>query len=92
MPQELADSFNGGGGEGVDDNHSEEFKDTLTWIKGRHTIKFGMDYQKGADNTISPGRNAGYFQFTNTETGLLQHSRQRFGLCLLPAGICFHGE
>ena len=70
MPQELAESFNGGGGEGIDDNHSEEFRDTLTWIKGRHTIKFGMDYLKGADNTISPGRNAGFFQFTNNETGL----------------------
>ena len=70
MPSEIADSYNGGGGEGVDDNHSAEIKDTLTWIKGRHTLKFGMDYQKGADNSISPGRNAGYFQFTNTETGV----------------------
>ncbi len=70
MPGEFADSYNGGGGEGVDDNHSEEVKDTLTWIRGKHTLKFGLDYQQGADNSISPGRNAGYFQFTNTETGI----------------------
>ena len=70
MPGEFADSYNGGGGEGVDDNHSAEIKDTLTWIRGKHTLKLGFDYQKGADNSISPGRNAGYFQFTNTETGV----------------------
>ncbi len=70
MPQEMSDAFNGGGGEGVDDNHSEEFKDTLTWIRGKHTLKFGMDYQKDADNSVSPGGTAGFFQFTNTETGI----------------------
>jgi hypothetical protein len=69
MPEEMSDAFNGGGLEGVDDNHSEEFKDTLTWVRGKHTLKFGMDYQQDADNSVSPSGTGGYFQFTNSETG-----------------------
>jgi hypothetical protein len=70
LPTQLASSFNGGGEEGLDDGHSSEVADTVTWIKGKHTVKFGMEYLKGAGNDINPGRTAGWFGFTNAMTGI----------------------
>jgi hypothetical protein len=62
--------FGGGGAEGVDDEHSVEFADTLTWIKGKHTLKYGIEYLKGATNDEYPGDSAGTFNFSNTEVGI----------------------
>jgi len=62
--------FGGGGSEGVDDLHSVEFGDTLTWIRGKHTFKYGAEYLKGASNDVSAGGSAGSFNFTNTEVGI----------------------
>ena len=63
-------SWDGGGGAGLDNTHSSGINDTLTWIKGKHSLKFGMSYLKGADNSVSTGNSAGYFNFLNQETGL----------------------
>jgi hypothetical protein len=64
------ESFNGGGGEGVSEEHSEEVGDTLTWIKGKHTVKFGFEYIKNALNGVSTGRNAGWFEFAASTVGI----------------------
>ena len=61
-------SYNGGGGLQLDNSHYTEFNDSLTWIKGKHTAKFGFAYMKGASNDVSSGRTAGYFNFLNSET------------------------
>jgi hypothetical protein len=63
-------SWNGGGGAGLDNQHSSGFNDTLTWIKGKHSVKFGASYLRGADNNISTGNSAGYFNFLNDETAI----------------------
>jgi hypothetical protein len=62
--------FGGGGSEDVHNSHSVEFADTLTWITGRHTFKFGIEYLKSATNNVSPYGNAGSFNFSNTEVGI----------------------
>lgn len=61
-------SYNGGGGLQLDNSHYTEIDDTLTWIKGKHTAKFGFEYMKGASNDDSSGRSAGYFSFMPQET------------------------
>ncbi|HEX5484080.1 MAG TPA: TonB-dependent receptor, partial [Terriglobia bacterium] len=61
-------SYNGGGGLQLDNSHYTEVDDTLTWIKGKHTAKFGFEYMKGASNDDSSGRSAGYFSFMPQET------------------------
>jgi hypothetical protein len=63
-------SYNGGGGAGSSNQHGTEVGDTLTWLKGKHTAKFGFAYMRGADNEHQTGRSAGYFNFLNQETGL----------------------
>jgi hypothetical protein len=62
-------SWNGGGGAALSNQHSSAINDTLTWIKGKHSVKFGFQYLKGAENDVSTG-NSGYFNFLNQETGL----------------------
>jgi hypothetical protein len=61
-------SYNGGGGLQLDNSHYTEVDDSLTWIKGKHTAKFGFEYMKGASNDDSSGRSAGFFSFMPQET------------------------
>ena len=60
----------GGGGEYLDDQHSVEFADTLTWIKGKHTFKYGIEYMKIAATDVSTSGTAGSFGFSAAETGI----------------------
>jgi hypothetical protein len=59
----------GGGTPGVTDLHTTLFNDTMTWVKGKHTVKFGFQMSKGAQNSIGPGGSAGRFDFATLETG-----------------------
>ena len=63
-------SWDGGGGAALGNQHTSGLNDALTWIKGRHTAKFGFQFLKGAENDVSTGGSAGYFNFLNQETGL----------------------
>jgi hypothetical protein len=46
--------------------------DTMTWVKGAHTINFGGDYNVASNNLPAlMGGESGMFSFSNTETGLL---------------------
>ncbi len=58
----------GGGTPGVTNLHTTLFNDSFTWVKGKHTVKFGFQMSKGAQNSISPGGSAGRFNFGNLET------------------------
>jgi hypothetical protein len=60
----------GGGTPGITNLHTTLFNDSLTWVKGKHTFKFGFQMSKGAQNSISPGGSAGRFNFSQLETGL----------------------
>ncbi len=63
-------SWNGGGGAGFGNQHASGINDSITWIKGKHSFKFGFSYLKSAENDVSTGNSGGYFNFLNQETGL----------------------
>ena len=45
-----------------------EFLDTLTIVRGRHTLKFGTDIRNEALNVLNPPNPTGSFAFTTTGT------------------------
>jgi hypothetical protein len=45
--------------------------DTLTWVKGKHTLHFGGEYRSLAYPTSQQPNASGTFNFTNANTGLL---------------------
>ncbi|MCI0422512.1 MAG: TonB-dependent receptor [Acidobacteria bacterium] len=45
--------------------------DTLTWIRGKHTLHFGGEYRNTAYPTHSEANSSGTFFFSNLNTGLL---------------------
>ena len=79
--------FGSGGGESVVDSHSAEFADTLTWIKGKHTFKYGTEYLKTASNDVYPYGNAGTFDFSNTEVGILSDPASGVGFASYMLGL-----
>jgi len=44
--------------------------DIVTWVKGRHTIKFGGEYRAIQGNVHNHGNEAGSFYFDSQQTGL----------------------
>jgi hypothetical protein len=46
------------------------FMDTLTWVKGKHTIKFGGEYRSLGQNIRNRVGGGGYFGFSSGTTGL----------------------
>jgi hypothetical protein len=44
--------------------------DLLTWVKGRHTLKFGGEYRAMGENNHEGQNTAGEFLFNSGETGL----------------------
>ena len=47
------------------------YNDTLTWVKGRHTVHFGGEYRSLAYPTAQQPNGSGTFNFSNANTGLL---------------------
>ncbi len=45
-----------------------EYLDTTSWIRGRHTIKFGTDIRREAIDIINPPNPTGSYAFTTTGT------------------------
>ena len=43
------------------------FSDSLTWVKGKHNLKFGMDFRK-LQNNLLQGASSGSFTFSRNET------------------------
>ncbi|HLK65621.1 MAG TPA: TonB-dependent receptor [Bryobacteraceae bacterium] len=43
-----------------------ELVDTFTWVRGRHTIKFGTDIRREALDVLNPPNPTGSFAFTTT--------------------------
>ena len=54
-----------------------EYRDTVSWIKGRHTFKFGAEYKAYEQNQIFDFLNNGYLLFDGSGTDVL-------GLPVLP--------
>jgi hypothetical protein len=66
--------------------------DNLTWIKGKHTIKIGVETQAHRDNYRNFGSGGGDFFFSSLETGLpgVANSGNSFASFLL--GAVDHGS
>ncbi|MBO0726454.1 MAG: TonB-dependent receptor, partial [Blastocatellia bacterium] len=45
--------------------------DLLTWVKGKHTLKFGVEYRNMVNNVPYVTGEAGEFRFSRLNTGLL---------------------
>ena len=43
-----------------------EYLDTFSWVRGRHTIKFGTDIRREALNIVNPPNPTGSYAFTTT--------------------------
>lgn len=62
--------FGGGGGNPSGSTlNNFDFNESLTWIKGKHTAKFGMEFLRTSQNSISTGRASGYLYVNAQETG-----------------------
>lgn len=46
-----------------------EFNDRMTWVKGKHNLQFGGEFQHYAVTIRNQFRRAGHFQFSGTYTG-----------------------
>ncbi len=49
--------------------------DNVTWIRGRHYLKFGFDFRRGFMNNYNPTNPSGEFSFGPLQTGLTGNSR-----------------
>ncbi len=89
FPQIVIDgfSYNGGGGAGFQNEHSTNIIDSLTLIKGKHTLKFGGQFLNAAINEIYVGRTAGWFNFLPQETGLPGNSETGAGFASFLLGL-----
>ena len=89
FPQIVIDglSYNGGPGISFSDQHELQVNDSLTWVKGKHTAKFGFNYMKGALNSVGTSRTAGYFCFQPYETGVPSNSVSGAGFASYLLGL-----
>ena len=62
----------GGGGNtpGGSADNGTQIEDTVSWVTGKHSFKFGMEYERGGYNNFGYGRASGYLHFNLDETGL----------------------
>ncbi|MGA3238824.1 MAG: hypothetical protein ABSG03_21305 [Bryobacteraceae bacterium] len=76
-------SFNGDGfstlGDGTDDpyqiaDNTAQFVDNLSWIKGKHTLKFGFEYNRQNFDTLGNQFLRGSFMFQPNATQSLTHT------------------
>jgi hypothetical protein len=51
------------------DNFSE-LSDTFSWVKGRHNLKFGADWQAPQQNIVDYNNVGGSWQFSSSETNI----------------------
>ena len=66
--------------------HTFTALDTLTMIRGNHTLKFGGEVQQHRDNYRNYGNGGGTFNFTRHDHGLAWQQQYRRCLRQLPAG------
>ncbi len=60
----------GRGGQGYSVDNAFTFDESLTWTRGRHTIKAGMSYVKIQQNDLSTAYQSSYLTFNGGTTGL----------------------
>jgi Carboxypeptidase regulatory-like domain len=82
----------GGSGYGRVPENGWNFIDNITWIKGKHTHKFGFDIRANGHNTITTNRDAGFFDFSNLETALPGNPNTGAGYASFLLGAADAGE
>jgi hypothetical protein len=60
----------GVGCKNVDPSESYVYQDTFSYLRGRHSLKFGGEVRRYRYNTYEPGPLSGDFTFTDRETSL----------------------
>jgi len=60
----------GVGCKNVDPSESYIYQDTYSYLRGRHSLKFGAEFRRYRYNTFEPGPLSGDFSFTDRETSL----------------------
>ena len=54
---------------GIDGMQTFQITDTLTWLKGKHSLKFGMELRRNLSNDFRCSACSGTFTFNSTLTG-----------------------
>ena len=72
-PAMRFDDYDGYGGNagGAGFRPSYIVNDLFSWVRGTHTLKFGMEYRGLGENNTGDSNNSGTFNFTRLNTGLL---------------------
>ena len=60
----------GVGCKNVDPSESYVYQDTFSYLRGKHSLKFGGEFRRYRYNTYEPGQLSGSFSFTDRETSL----------------------
>ncbi len=60
----------GVGCKNIDPSESYIYQDTLSYLRGKHSLKFGGEFRRYRYNTYEPGPLSGDFSFTDRETSL----------------------
>jgi hypothetical protein len=60
----------GVGCKNVDPSESYIYQDTYSYLRGKHSLKFGGEFRRYRYNTFEPGPSSGDFTFTDRETSL----------------------
>jgi hypothetical protein len=66
--------------------------DTLTWVKGRHSLKFGVDFRRQQRNFFQLSNPRGYFNFAGGYTDDLTTANGGNGLADLLFGVPISNE
>jgi hypothetical protein len=69
-----------------------QIADTLTWIKGRHSLKFGVDFRRQQRNFFQLYNPRGYFVFGGGYTSDLSTGLEGSGLADLLLGVPISNE
>jgi Carboxypeptidase regulatory-like domain/TonB dependent receptor len=83
--------FYGGTTIAYDAQNNFDVNESLSWIKGKHTLKFGFEYLKMMSNDVSSGGDTGSFTFSNAETGLPNFSTGQ-GMASFLLGRVYSGQ
>lgn len=70
------------------DERRYQFADTITWTKGRHTFKFGGDFNRVTDDIINLRFEAGAYSYNNINDFILDYVNYKNGLNA--ATTCFN--
>lgn len=54
----------------VQTNNTFQMNESFSWVRGNHSLKFGLDYRWIETNGIDPWQSPGWFYFNALETGL----------------------